>query len=75
MATSIYHCSTTGLLVQGWFTDNGCEGRANVYEGITCLVCGQIHFVNRQSRDVVGRGSSGRRTAKDGFLIHGHDRP
>ena len=35
--------------VKGWFADSGREGRAETYEGLTCLVCGQIHFVNRHT--------------------------
>jgi hypothetical protein len=61
MPTSIYQCPTTGYLLQGWFADSGREGGAETYEGLTCLVCRQIHFVNRHTGDMVGGGPARRK--------------
>jgi hypothetical protein len=56
MATSIYRCPTTGLMVQGWFADDDCDGGAETYEGLTCLFCRRLHFINPRTGDMAGRG-------------------
>lgn len=56
MVTSIYRCPTTGLMVQGWFADDGSQGRTETYEGLTCLVCRRLHFVNPQTSKVLDSG-------------------
>jgi hypothetical protein len=49
MATFIFRCPTTGLLVQALYTDDADGAAANdgeCYETITCSACKQIHLVN-----------------------------
>jgi len=43
-----------GSRVQGWFADDGSEAGGDVYEGVTCLACRQVHMVHRQTGRVLG---------------------
>jgi hypothetical protein len=54
MATVLFFCPTTGHRVQGWFTDNGSDNSGEVYEGVTCLACSQVHMVNPRTGKVLG---------------------
>ena len=56
MVTSIYKCPITGLMVQGWFSEEDAQRHAKTYEGFTCPVCRQVHFVNLRTREVLDRG-------------------
>jgi hypothetical protein len=57
MTTFIYQCPRTGDRVQGWFPDNERSPRdAGTYESLTCLACGQVHFVNGKTGSVLDRG-------------------
>ena len=46
MPPFIYRCPSTGYRVQGWAPDDETEGADDVFVGVTCLVCGLVHFVN-----------------------------
>ena len=54
MATLIYQCPTTGLKVQGWFSDDGSENGSEGYETVVCLACRQAHLVNPKTGKTVG---------------------
>ena len=54
MATLLFLCPSTGYRVQGWFADNGPpENGGEVYEGLTCLACRQVHMVNRRTGKIL----------------------
>jgi hypothetical protein len=43
----LYRCPNTGFRVQGFAADDDVsEGTNDVFVGITCLMCGLVHFVN-----------------------------
>jgi hypothetical protein len=47
MPPFIYRCPNTGYNVQGWDPgDDKSEGANKVFVGVTCLLCGLVHFVN-----------------------------
>jgi hypothetical protein len=47
MPPFIYRCRSTGYRVQGWAPDDDkSEGADDAFVGVTCLVCGLVHFVN-----------------------------
>lgn len=52
MATFLYRCPSTGLMVQGWVV--GDPTRAKSYEAMTCTACMRIHLVNPKTGKVVG---------------------
>ena len=41
----LYRCSTTGLMVQGFLKEEEVPLNARQDVAVTCLACGQIHFV------------------------------
>jgi hypothetical protein len=55
MPPFIYRCPNTGFHVQGYGTDDDEPERAgDVFVGVTCLVCGQMHFVNPKTGKTAG---------------------
>jgi hypothetical protein len=54
MTTLLFTCPNTGSRVQGWVADDGSEAGGDVYEGVTCLACRQVHMVYRQTGKVLG---------------------
>jgi hypothetical protein len=46
MPPFLYRCPNTGFRVQGFAPDDATEGADDVFVGVTCLACGQMHFVN-----------------------------
>ena len=52
MATFLYRCPSTGLMVQGWVV--GDPTRAKSYKAMTCTACMRIHLVNPKTGKVVG---------------------
>ena len=44
MAARVLLCPNTGQRVQGGFADS--ENGGDMYEGVTCSACGQVHMVN-----------------------------
>lgn len=57
MATFIYRCPTTSLLVQGWIADDPTENSTERFEALTCLVCTRVHLVDPQTGKVLGEGN------------------
>ena len=54
MASFIYRCPNTGYQVQGWAPDNGAKNGHESYEGVTCLACRQVHYVNPETGRMLG---------------------
>ncbi len=46
MATQIYQCPKSGLMVQGWFPDGAATIAGEVYEPTFCYACRGTHLVN-----------------------------
>ena len=49
MATFLYHCTKTGLRVQGWVADRPGQPEKQSYEALTCPACGGVHLVDPTS--------------------------
>ena len=54
MAAFLYRCPNTGNKVQG-YNSKEVSDDPNTYESVTCLACGQVHFVNLKTGRVVGK--------------------
>jgi hypothetical protein len=54
MPPFLYHCPKTGPRVQGWTALEESEWGDDSYEGVACLACGGVHFVNPKSGQRVG---------------------
>lgn len=54
MAPLLFRCPNTGLNVQGWLAEEGPDDEHETYESVTCIACGQFHFVNRATGRVLG---------------------
>jgi hypothetical protein len=58
MPPFIYRCPNTGFQVQGFApNDDVSEGANDVFVGVTCLACGQVHFVNPKTGKRPSEGS------------------
>ena len=51
---TLFLCPSTGHRVQGWFADNGSEDDGEMYEGVVCLACRQVHMVNPRTGKALG---------------------
>jgi len=54
MSPFLYHCPNTGLRVQGWTEAEESEWSDDSYEGVVCLACGGVHFVNPKTGKRLG---------------------
>jgi hypothetical protein len=54
MAGFTYRCPNTGRLVQGWIAEEISEDDESSYQGINCLACTRLHFVNPTTGKVLG---------------------
>ena len=54
MSGFIFTCPTTKLNVQHW-PENDEDISENEYEGITCLACSRLHFINRKTGELLGK--------------------
>ena len=54
MAAIIFTCPTTSMNVQRWLDDDQ-DTPENNYEGVTCLACTRLHFVNRKTGKLLGQ--------------------
>ena len=56
MAPVLFRWPATGMQVQGWCADDAtASGARDVYIGIQCLACDQVHLVNPETGRVLGR--------------------
>ena len=58
MSAFIFTCPTTKLNVQHW-PENDEDISENEYEGITCLACSRLHFINRKTGELLGKSGHG----------------
>lgn len=54
MTAFLYRCPVTGYKMQGFVADDPTEKDGNVYEPLTCTLCGRIHLVNPATGKVLG---------------------
>ena len=54
MSAFIFTCPTTKLNVQHW-PENDKDISENEYEGITCLACSRLHFINRKTGELLAK--------------------
>jgi hypothetical protein len=55
MPPFVYRCPVTGLHVQGLVPDDDeSDGAGDTFEGIDCLACGGVHFVNPKTGKLMG---------------------
>jgi hypothetical protein len=55
MFAFVYRCPSTGLNVQGWFTDEPAANETDSYETVKCLACNQLHLINRATGKTIGQ--------------------
>jgi len=53
MAHFVFRCPATSLNVQHQL-DGDPDISENEYEGITCLACTRLHFINRKTGKLLG---------------------
>ena len=58
MSAFIFTCPTTKLNVQHW-SENDEDISENEYEGISCLACSRLHFINRKTGELLGKSGHG----------------
>ena len=54
MSPFIFTCPNTDLKVQHWLDDDD-DASDNEYEGIICLACTGLHFINRKTLKLFGQ--------------------
>jgi hypothetical protein len=50
----VFKCPRTGLNVQHRLDDNLAGGSVCTYETVVCKACTRLHFINRQTRKLLG---------------------
>jgi hypothetical protein len=50
----VFTCSTTNLRVQHRLDDDE-DVSENEYEGMICLACAKLHFINRKTGKLLGQ--------------------
>ncbi len=56
MRTITFLCPVAGVMVQHRLIDD--EAAENEFEGVFCLACSQLHFVDRKTERLLGRKTS-----------------
>jgi hypothetical protein len=54
MTTFIFRCPNVGLRVHGWTAEDVSDDQ--VYEGVVCTACCQLHLVSPATGKVLGEG-------------------
>ncbi|WP_407155453.1 hypothetical protein [Bradyrhizobium sp. STM 3557] len=50
----LFKCPRTGMNVQHWLNE-AVEGESvSTYETVVCKACTRLHFINRQTRKLLG---------------------
>ena len=52
----LFRCPVTGSRASGPLVEEGPDDNSDPYELVSCLACGQIHFVNLSDRQDYWRG-------------------
>ena len=55
MKPMIFRCPATGELVQCLVAEEADTDEGNVWETVTCLACGRLHPIDRQTGTVLGQ--------------------
>lgn len=50
----VFKCPRTGLNVQHRLEDAGVSESVCTYETVVCKACTRLHFINRQTRKLLG---------------------
>ena len=50
----IFQCPRTGMNVQHWLEDAKAGDAVCTYETVICKACTRLHFINRQTRKLLG---------------------
>ena len=58
MSAFIFTCPTTKFNVQHW-RENDEDISESEYEGISCLACSRLHFINRKTGGLLGKSGHG----------------
>jgi hypothetical protein len=56
MGAVIFTCPITNLSVQHWLDDDD-DASENEFQGIACLACTRLHFINRKTGKLLGERS------------------
>ena len=67
MAGYIYLCPSTRVRVQA-FTAEAITTNTDTYEPVTCIMCGQVHYVNPFTGKVLGSDEGGGRDKLTGRM-------
>lgn len=54
MPHAVIRCPRTGLNVQVWVPETTSADKPDSYEGVACLGCGRLHFVNKITGKLLG---------------------
>jgi len=57
MANLVFTCPTTKFKVQHWFEDDK-DAPVDEYRSIVCQACTKVHFINRQTGQLLGQKDS-----------------
>jgi hypothetical protein len=50
----VFKCPRTGMNVQHWLDDSTPGESVCTYETVVCKACTRLHFINRQTRKLLG---------------------
>ena len=50
----VFKCPRTGPNVQHWLDEAGTGESLCTYETVLCKACTRLHFINRQTRKLLG---------------------
>jgi hypothetical protein len=50
----VFKCPRTGMNVQHWLDEAATGESVCTYETIVCKACTRLHFINRQTRKLLG---------------------
>ena len=56
MSAVIFTCPITNLSVEHWLDDDD-DTSQNEFQGIACLACTRLHFINRKTGKLLGERS------------------
>ena len=54
MAAFTFTCPSTRLIVEGWIADDPTGDKSDTYECVICTACMCAHWVNPETRKVLG---------------------
>ena len=54
MAAFTFSCPSTRVIVEGWIADDPTGDKSDTYECVICTACMCAHWVNPETRKVLG---------------------